>query len=115
ARGEQLSKFFANFHQLREVLHIFPGIRILDHCDRRRPLGGRRNFSVHLAIRLFYECRNLANLRFCFHRSPSSPLISDALRPPTRACTRAPVVITKASKISSAPRASFNPTSIASK
>src|SRR5437763_12494458 len=59
--------------------------------------------------------------RFCgswlssSYLSPSSPLISDALSPPTRAWMRGPVVITRASRISSARGESLIPTSIASK
>ncbi len=48
-------------------------------------------------------------------RRPSSPLISEALRPPARAWMRPPVVIARISTISSGRGASATPTSIASK
>src|ERR1022692_5195500 len=112
-RREQFPEFLSNRHQLGKILHIFSRTRILNYGHRRRTPRRRRNLAVHFAPRLFHKSRNLADLRF--HRSPSSPLISSALSPPTRACTRAPVVITRASRISSARGASFTPTSMASK
>ena len=56
---------------------------------------------------------DLANVGF--HLSPSSPLMSQASRPPEREWTRGPVVITRTRTISSARGASFNPISIESK
>src|SRR4030095_4513493 len=49
------------------------------------------------------------------HLCPSSPLISLALRPPARSCTRGPVPMARMLMISSALGASLMPTSMASK
>ncbi len=110
---QQFAKLLANGHQLRQVFDVLTRAGVLDHGDGSCAARGWIYFSAHLALRFLHEDGNLADAGF--HRSPSSPLISDALRPPTRAWIRAPVVMTSASKISSARGASASPTSIASK
>ena len=99
--------------QGRKILDIAACERIGDDGDRRRTPHRRRNLAPHLGQGLVDHRYDLAN--FEAHRSPSCPLISEAFSPPTRAWTRGPVVITSASKISSARGASATPTSKASK
>ena len=66
-----------------------------------------------LDMRFFDRHGGLADLRL--HLSPSSPLMSLAVRPPILSCTRAPVVMTSTRASSSALGASAQPTSMASK
>ena len=111
---QQLAEFFADRHQLGKVFDIFARIRIFDHRDRRCAPGRRIDRSRPISVEI--SSTNVAIFRiFAFIADPSSPLISDAFNPPTRAWTRAPVVMTSASRISSARGASVMPTSIASK
>src|SRR5579863_7950317 len=113
ARGEQVAKLLANVHQGRKILHEASCKRIVD--DRHRRCAARRRIdgAVHLDSRLLDDGDDLSNPGF--HRNPSSPLICEACRPPARLCTRGPVVMARASSISSARGASTTPTSIASK
>ena len=113
ALAEQLAEFLPGLDQRREVLDIAAGERIVDHGERGGAPHRRRNLAAHLGQRLVDHRHDLAD--FEAHRSPSCPLISEALRPPTRAWTRGPVVITSASRISSARGASATPISNASK
>src|SRR5712691_3593165 len=101
---QQLAELFANRHQLRKIINVLSRIRILNHRNRSRPPRRWIDLPPHLCRSLFEKRRNLSNLcsNFGLHPTPSSPLISDAFTPPTRPCTRAPVVITSASTISSA-------------
>src|SRR5579864_421029 len=95
--------------------------RTFPHRDSRVPQP-RQPFAWEVKLRGPSRAASLPRKsRFCgswlssFHLRPSSPLISDAFSPPTRAWTRGPVVITRASKISLARGASLIPTSMASK
>src|SRR5262249_55726238 len=83
ALGQQLTKFFADFHQFAQVFNVFAGARIFDDCDRCSTARRRLNVVAHLSARFFQKSSELAD--FGFHRSPSSPLISEASSPPTRA------------------------------
>ena len=80
------------------------GQGIFDDGHRGGAPGRRRDGAPALDQCLFDNGYDLSNRRA--HRSPSSPLISVAASPPTRACTRAPVVIARTSTISSARGAS---------
>src|SRR5438309_6242716 len=112
SQREQFTEFLADQHQFRQVFHILSSAWIFNDGDCGGTPSWRIDGPAHLGSRLFDEGCNLADLRslWDFHRSPSSPLISEALRPPTRACTRGPVVITNANRISSARGASARPT-----
>src|SRR5207247_519682 len=99
--------------QLSQVVHVFSSARVFNHRDGSGAPSRWIDRLAHLSVRFFNERRKLADSGL--HRSPSSPLISEALSPPTRAWIRGPVVITSASRISSARGASATPTSIASK
>src|SRR6202790_5763450 len=104
ALRQQFAELFANRHQLGKILIVLSRIRILNHRNRSCPPRRRINFPPHLRRSLLDKRRNLSNpcSDFGLHRSPSSPLISDAFNPPTRPCARAQVVSTSASKISPA-------------
>ena len=106
-------KFFADLHEFSEVLNEFSSERIFDHGCGGSASCGRIHRLAHFGVSFFQEDNNFAN--FGFHRRPSSPLISEAFRPPTRAWMRGPVVITRAKRISSARGASAMPTSMESK
>ena len=83
ALRQQFAQFFSDRHQLRQVVHKFSGVGIFNYCNSRGASGWRINGAFHFRARLFEKRRNLANVGF--HRNPSSPLISEAFRPPTRA------------------------------
>src|SRR5215831_14614521 len=110
---QQSAELLADFHQFTQIFHKFPSERIFDDRGGRRAPRRWSDGLAHFTASLFHKRDNFADLGF--HRSPSSPLISEAFSPPTRAWTRGPVVITSARRISSARGASFTPTSIASK
>src|SRR5271163_4327202 len=113
ALGEQRPELLADVDQQREILDITAGERIIDHCDDGGAPRRRVDGAIHFDARLLDESHELSNLGF--HLSPSNPLTLEASRPPARLCTRGPVVIASASRISSARGASATPTSIASK
>src|SRR5262249_11466829 len=92
--AEQAPQLLADRHQILEILGIGPAERILDHRRRDRLARRRAHFLAHLAAGLLDGDDDLADIGL--HRNPSSPLISEALSPPTRAWMRGPVVITSA-------------------
>src|SRR5262249_22654766 len=111
--AEQAAQLLADGHQRLQILGIEPGEGVLDHRRRHRLARRRIDGPAHLAPRFLDRDHDLADLGL--HLSPSSPLISEARRPPTRAWMRGPVVITRARTSSSAWGASASPTSMASK
>src|SRR5207253_2555858 len=113
AAAKQVAELLADRHQHLEVGFVAAGERVGDHRHRRGLARRRCHLPAHLHVGFLDDGEDLAHVRF--HRSPSSPLISLALRPPARSWTRAPVVITRISTISSARVASTMPTSMALK
>src|SRR5262249_56577277 len=109
----EFTEFFADSHQLGEILDVLSGVGVFNDRYRGGASCGRIHEVAHLGLRFLQKDRDLADVGL--HRNPSSPLISEALSPPTRAWMRGPVVMTRASRISSARGASARPTSIASK
>jgi hypothetical protein len=73
AGGEQLAKFFADFHQWRQIFNILPGERVCDNSGSHRASRGREYVSIRLSMRLFDECHNATYPRL--HLKPSLPVI----------------------------------------
>ena len=81
-------KFFADFHEFGQVLYVFSRERIFDYGCSGGASRGRIHGLAHFGVGFFHEGDDFAD--FGFHRRPSSPLISEAFRPPTRAWMRGP-------------------------
>src|SRR5215472_918033 len=107
---KEFTEFFADGHQLGQILDVLSGARVCDDGHGGGAARGRIHGAVHLGLCFLQKHRDLSNVGL--HRNPSSPLISEAFSPPTRAWMRGPVVITSASRISSARGASASPCSI---
>src|SRR5260370_5313376 len=83
ALGQQRSKLLADLNELAQIFHVASGEWILDYRCRRGAPRCWFNCLVHLPAGFFNERHAFSDLRF--HRNPSSPLISEAFNPPTRA------------------------------
>jgi len=119
--AEQAAEFFADGDQRVEVFFITAGERVVDHghreCTARRRLDRLAHLDagfVHLDDE-FSDLRKHVSGPLLFQRRPFHCAISTAFSPPTRACTRAPVLITRKNTISSGSGAPGTRTSIASK
>src|SRR5688572_8776127 len=113
ALGQQAAQLLSDIDKECQVLLKNACVRIFDDGHSRCTAGGRIDRPSLLGQRLIHKDHNLPDP--ALHRSPSSPFTSLARSPPTRSCTRAPVVMTRATTISSERGASAIPTSIASK
>src|SRR5580704_14609722 len=88
AKREQLSQLLADRHQFGQVFNVLSRTGILNHGDGGGASSRRIDSQSHLGTGFFDERCNLADSGFHYfghQRNPSSPLISEALRPPTRA------------------------------
>src|SRR5438309_3586359 len=60
---EQFTEFFANVHQLGQVLDVFAGTGILDNCYASRAPRRRLDGTSHLSTGFFYGSSELAAFR----------------------------------------------------
>src|SRR5437879_12662537 len=61
APREQFTEFFANVHQLGQVLDVFAGTGILDNCHASRAPRRRLDGAAHFGASFFYESCEFAD------------------------------------------------------
>jgi len=83
ALREQFTEFFANVHQLGQVLDVFAGTGILDNCHASRAPRRRLDGAAHFGASFFYESCEFADFSshfaicfFCISQLRSVPTAS---------------------------------------